>query len=130
MNGLRNMSDINRNLDSKKKPPRLKALLLSALVFPGLGQYVLGKKKLGLLIMALTGFCVYVVVSQVYAEMNALMAHMEQTGMVDFMSIQEESERISKQLNNPGFISASYGLAGLWIFSIVEVFRKTDQKKN
>lgn len=123
MNDMSNMSDINKKMDSEKKPPRLRALFLSALIFPGLGQYVQGKKKLGLLIMALTGICIYVVVSQVYAEMNALMAHMEQTGRVDFMSIQEESEKISKQLNNPGFISASYGLAGLWIFSIVEVFR-------
>ena len=110
-----------------EKKPVLRFLFLSAFIFPGLGQFAQGKKRLGIALMILTLICVYVVFSQVYSQMNAMMAQMEQTGMVDFMVIQEESERISRELNNPVFIISSYGLMGLWLFSIVEIFRKAEK---
>jgi len=116
------------NKPQEKKSPVFRFLFLSAFIFPGLGQLAQGKKRLGLIIMMITLVCVYIVFSQVYSQMDAMMTQMEQTGMVDFMVIQEESERISQELNNPSFIISSYGLFALWIFSIIEVFRKASKK--
>ncbi len=119
-------------MNEKTKSPNkniAKPLLLSALVFPGLGQFVQGKRLLGLLIMLLLSWAVYIVFSEASKQINEATDRMAQSGVIDIMEIEEESHKIVTNLDTPQFVNASYSIVGLWLFSIVEVFRKTENKK-
>jgi hypothetical protein len=116
---------MNKTLPSNntKQPSKIKALLLSALVFPGLGQFSQSKKILGLSIMALCAVCVFIVLGEAMTEINAASERMLQSGSVDILRAQEEAREILNNLKTVKFLGALYTLVGLWLFSIIEVFR-------
>ena len=113
--------------ENTQKPSRTKALLLSALVLPGLGQFSQGKKMLGLGIMALCAVCVFIVIGEAMGEINAATERMLQSGSVDMFRAQEEAHDILNNLKTVKFLGALYTLIGLWFFSIIEVFKPSSK---
>jgi len=117
------MNDTTNTQNSQKKTGKVKAFILSGLVFPGLGQLSQGKKKLGLFIMALCAVCVFIVIGEAMSEINAASERMLQSGSVDVLRAQEEAHDIINNLKTFKFLGALYALIGIWLFSIIEVIR-------
>ncbi len=112
----------------------LKAALLSALVFPGLGHFSLKKPLPGFLLSGTSLFCLYFLISAMLTIANDLTTQL-QNGEIPFELI-ALSEQISNQLtaNNGGLINfVSLILLILWLVAIADSFRLgrlQDQKDN
>jgi hypothetical protein len=53
---------------------------------------------------------------------------MAQSGSLDILRAQEESHSIISNLKTPKFLTAFYGLIGLWLYSIIEIFEPFKKK--
>lgn len=117
------MNQGKTNTAQKDKPKgKTKAVILSAAVFPGLGQLSQGKKPLGIFIMVACGLCLFIVLGEAMGEINAAAQRMAQSGSLDIFRAQEESHAIIMNLKTPKFLTALYALIGLWVYSIIEIF--------
>lgn len=117
---------------SEKTPPqktgKFKALILSGLVFPGLGQLSQKRYVMAAIIAGLSVLCFYLVFTEMLVATNAAAARMMESGTMDFASLNAEAEQIVLNLDSPLFLVAGYSLIGLWIFSIVEIFKPLFKK--
>ncbi len=118
---------------SEKAPPqqntgKFKAAILSGLVFPGLGQLAQKRYVMAAIIAGLSVLCFYLVFTEMLVATNAAAARMMESGTMDFTSLNAEAEQIVLNLDSPLFLVAGYSLIGLWIFSIVEIFKPLFKK--
>lgn len=105
-----------------KRP--LKALLLSALIFPGIGQVSMGYVKRGWLIITINIVLLYLIINEVLQKTFQVVEEMQKSGEAI------NSELISKTANNmTGFSDNAY-LNSLfliliisWLFSVIDAYR-------
>jgi len=113
--------------NSEKNPPlpksKVKAVLLSALVFPGLGQLFQKRYLMAAIVISLSSLCLYILFTEMLVETNAAAARIMQSGSMDFMRIHAEAQQIVLKLNTPLFLGAGYSLIALWLLSIVDIFK-------
>lgn len=69
----------------------IKSALLSALIFPGVGQISAGYKKRGWLFIVLSSVFLYLIISKIIQQANSIVNEMQKNGVV--MNIEEISNR-------------------------------------
>lgn len=102
----------------------VKAALLSGLVFPGLGQLVLGAKRRGTLLIVGTLSCLTAMI--VVATRKALMIldTLAREGRpLDMQSIREAAEQASAPPGSLVFNLFLFGLVLCWLYAIVDAYR-------
>jgi MFS-type transporter involved in bile tolerance (Atg22 family) len=121
------MKKVPSSSDSEKKPPlpksKVKAVLLSALVFPGLGQLFQKRYLIAAIVISLSSLCMYILFTEMLVETNAAAARIMQSGSMDFMRIHAEARQIVLNLETPLFLGAGYSLIALWLLSIFDIFK-------
>jgi len=115
---------MNDKKEATKEKSKIKAMLLSGAVLPGLGQLYQKKKILGGVIIFLTISSLYVLLSAATEEINKAADRIIRSGNTDMMKIFEESHQVTANLEQSGFYLAFYLLIACWIFATFEVFRK------
>lgn len=102
----------------------LKGALLSGLVFPGLGQVVLGAKTRGWALIVAAILCLGVIVASATHKALRILDTLAQEGRpLDIESITEAAERASTTTGTVVFNLVFLVLIGCWLFSIVDAWR-------
>lgn len=117
------MNESKAIAQNKTAQSNIKPLILSAFVFPGLGQLSQGKKTLGFIIIAACVICLYIVLGEATNEMNAAAQRILNSGSIDPFRIQEEAHDILLHLKTFKFLAALYSLIALWVFSMINIFK-------
>ena len=101
----------------------IKASLLSALIFPGLGQLLLRHYKTGLAMMIIAFTCIATVVSQAFSKALSIAHQIEQNGgMLDEATISSSIELASQNYDNQLVNLAMLGLVLCWLVSVVHAY--------
>ena len=102
----------------------IKAALISGLVFPGLGQIIIGAKKRGWVIVAVTMTSFVVLVNQALQRanelVNQLMANNPTPDMEDISRLAEQSTQFS---NSPLLNTLLIIIFFCWIFGTIDAYR-------
>lgn len=102
----------------------LKAALLSGLVFPGLGQLVLGAKQRGLSFMLVAATCLGTVIVSATQTAFAILEQLGAEGKpLGIETISEAAARASTTAGTVLFNVAFYGLVLCWLAGIVDAWR-------
>lgn len=98
-----------------------KALLLSALVLPGLGQITLKRYKVGIAILVITTFSIYRVMSLAMEQANAVVNKMmTQDGVLDLQSLTDASgQSVSANTSYDLYV---WIIIACWVISIVDIW--------
>lgn len=102
----------------------IKSALLSALIFPGVGQISAGHKKRGWLFIMLSGVFLYLIVNKIIQQANSMINEMQKSGVA--MNVEEISNRTSSLI---GFSDNTYLNTLLilfivcWLLSIFDAYR-------
>ena len=117
-----------------KKSSLTKALLLSALVFPGAGQIHLKRFKTGFVLITIIIVCLFVMITLV---MNTAMSAMQQIqmqgGIVNMTDISRIATETTEKASNFGYSFSLTMIVVCWLYSIIDVViacRKTPAAKN
>lgn len=117
----------NTGSPSEKNAPltrsKVKAALLSALVFPGLGQLFQKRYLIACILIGLSSVCLYILFTEMLVETNEAAARIMQAGSMDFMRIHAEARQIVLNLNTRLFLGAAYSLIALWLLSVIDIFK-------
>jgi len=102
----------------------LKGALLSGLVYPGLGQYVLGRKGIGTACMAIITACIVYVVTRIIRLISVILEQMTQViakGSVDTFS---HLETTLKTVHDLSLLGKAVPIVILfcWIGSIIHAY--------
>ncbi len=102
----------------------LKGALLSGLVFPGLGQVVLGVKKRGWLLILTAVFCLGAIVVSAMQKALVIIEMLAKEGKpLDIESISEAAVNASTTSGTGVFNLFFLVLVLCWLFSIVDAYR-------
>lgn len=102
----------------------LKGALLSGLVFPGLGQVVLGVKKRGWLLILTAVLCLSAIIISATQKALAILESLAEEGKpLDIESISEAAARASTTSGTAIFNLFFLVLVLCWLFSIVDAYR-------
>ncbi len=122
----------NQKLLDYRMNRSLKGALLSGLVFPGLGQLVLGVKKRGWLLILAVVFCLGVIVVSATQKALAILEILAEEGKpLNIESISEAAVNASTTSGSNIFNVFFLVLVLCWLFSIVDAYRigaRQDQK--
>ena len=103
-------------------PKRNLALLLSALVFPGSGHFVLGRKARGCLFLVPALVALLLVLRQIMARLDQVMAQIDSGALpLDVQLIVEKVDALSAN-DGPAMTVAVAVLAACWIGSLIDTF--------
>ena len=98
------------------------ALLLSALVFPGSGHFLLGRKARGCLFLVPALVALVIVLRQIMARMDQIMAQIDSGALpLDVQLIMEKVEALSAS-DGPAMTLAVCVLVACWIGSLIDTF--------
>ena len=98
------------------------ALLLSALVFPGSGHFVLKRKARGCLFLVPALIALVIVLRQIMARLDQLMAQIDSGALpLDVQLIAEKVDALSAN-DGPAMTVAVGVLVACWIGSLVDTF--------
>jgi hypothetical protein len=101
----------------------IKATLLSALIFPGLGQLLLKYYKTGISLAILAFVCIVTVVSQAMSKALSIVEQIEQQGgSPDPVQIAAQIEQLSQQYDTHMINLAMSGLILCWFVSVVHAY--------
>jgi TM2 domain-containing membrane protein YozV len=104
--------------------PSLKAALLSALIFPGVGQLYAGYKKRGWLIIAANAVLVYFIISEVMNKAYQLVAEIQLDGnVIDIEKISNASAKITEFSDNTFINVVLILLIISWLFATIDAYR-------
>ena len=99
---------------------RAQALLLSALVFPGSGHFVLQRKARGCLFLVPALLALALVLRQIMARLDQVMAQIDSGALpLDVQLIMEKVETLSAN-DGPAMTVAVSVLVACWIASLVD----------
>jgi len=102
----------------------LKGALLSGLVFPGLGQVVLGAKKRGGLLILTVVFCLGVIVVSATQKALMILERLAEEGKpLDIQSISEAATHASTTPGTVAFNLFFLIMILCWLFSIADAYR-------
>jgi hypothetical protein len=94
----------------------IKAAVLSALVLPGLGQIVNGKKLKGFILITIVNIFMLVALALVFKGMGQLMVTMQTGGSVDVPAAMEQVRQSGGAV--PRWLLA--GFLGIWLYAFVD----------
>lgn len=94
----------------------IKAAVLSALVLPGVGQIVNGKKLKGFLLISIVNVFILVALVFVLKGMGQLVATIKAGEPVDAVTVLEQVRQSSG--NGPRWLLA--GFLGIWLYAVVD----------
>lgn len=102
----------------------VKAVLLSALIFPGIGHISAGYKKRGWIIVTLTIALIFLIIRESIKKAHKVIAEATKNGhAVDIEAISNVTSGLSGFSDNLFLNSLLILLVILWIFSIVDGYR-------
>jgi hypothetical protein len=109
-----------------------KAILLSALIFPGAGQFYLKRFKTALVLLTTIIICFAVMVASV---MNIAMSAVQQIesqqyGVVNMTQLTQIATDATHQSSNTGFTLSVIIIVCCWVYSIVDVIIAARGKAN
>lgn len=108
---------------SSSTSKRTQALLLSALVFPGSGHFLLGRKARGCLFLVPSLIALALVLRQIMARLDQVMAQIDSGALpLDPQLIMEKVEALSAN-DGPAMTVAVGVLVLCWIASLVDTLR-------
>jgi hypothetical protein len=103
-------------------PKRNLALLLSALVFPGSGHFVLGRKARGCLFLVPALVALLLVLRQIMARLDQVMAQIDSGALpLDVQLIVEKVDALSAN-DGPAMTVAMSVLVACWIGSLIDTW--------
>ena len=101
----------------------VKAVLLSGLVFPGLGQLVLKYYKRGIALTLATFICFYVLIENAMQQAFAIVGKMDlSSGMVDEKAITAAVSEAGRASDTVAIKLAVWVLLILWVIGIVDAY--------
>ncbi len=101
----------------------LQAVLLSALVFPGVGQIVSGHKKRGWSIVAVCLLLLIFFIREIMLRAYAVLEKMQQQGvMPDINTVSQLSAELSGFSDNLMLNGLLLALIAVWLLSIVDAY--------
>ena len=107
---------------SSSKSKRTQALLLSALVFPGSGHFVLGRKARGCLFLVPALVALVLVLRQIMARLDQVMAQIDSGALpLDVQLIVEKVDALSAN-DGPAMTVAMSVLVACWIGSLIDTW--------
>ena len=107
-------------MSSSPTSKRTQALLLSALVFPGSGHFLLGRKARGCLFLVPALVALVLVLRQIMARLDQLMAQIDSGALpLDVQLIVEKVDALSAN-DGPAMTVAVCVLVLCWIASLVD----------
>lgn len=102
----------------------VKAALLSALIFPGVGQISLGHKKRGWLIIAFIAVILYLIINEVMKIAYTVIEDMQKNGAtMDIETISNTTSGLIGFSDNMFLNILLVVLLATWIISIIDVYR-------
>jgi hypothetical protein len=102
----------------------IKAALLSGLVFPGLGYFVLKRPLRAIVVMALSAGCLVYLVDQAVRQAATVMDKITSGEVApDVASVQQLLASSSAGSDTTLATLASFVLLGCWLYSIVDGYR-------
>ena len=107
----------------------IKAALISGLVFPGLGQIIIGEKKRGWIIAGITLASFIVMINQAIQRASELVDKlMANNQMPDIEAISKLSEQATQFSDNTFLNSLLVIIFICWIFGTIDAYRAGDKK--
>ena len=107
---------------SSSQSKRTQALLLSALVFPGSGHFVLGRKARGCLFLVPALVALLLVLRQIMARLDQVMAQIDSGALpLDVQLIVEKVDALSAN-DGPAMTVAMSVLVACWIGSLIDTW--------
>jgi TM2 domain-containing membrane protein YozV len=102
----------------------VKAALLSALVFPGVGQISVGRKKRGWAIIGVNAVLIYLLISEIIQKAYAVVAEMQKNGgAIDIESISNTTSGMVGFSDNISLnILLTLIIVG-WVISVIDAYR-------
>ncbi|MCL6485182.1 MAG: hypothetical protein I4O49_13635 [Janthinobacterium lividum] len=96
------------------------ALLLSALVFPGSGHFLLGRKARGCLFLVPALIALVIILRQITARLDQVMAQIDSGALpLDVQLIAAKVDALSAN-DGPGMTLAVSLLAACWVASLID----------
>ena len=112
----------------------LRAVLLSGLIFPGLGQWLLGHRMRAVVFMLTVSICLIVIVhsatQQAYAVLDQLQAA---GGALDLTTISDAATQATRNIDNSVVHLTLIALMLVWVVGMVDAYRMgrlNDRKEN
>jgi hypothetical protein len=102
----------------------LKGILLSALVFPGLGHLALKRTRRGFVLVLVVLAALTLIVMAALRQARVILANIEQAGgMVDLGTVSQAASQASTAADGwvPG--AAALVLVGCWLFGVLDAWR-------
>ena len=101
--------------------PSTKAALLSGLVFPGLGQFILGRKWRGMTFLSGAAVSLYFIFSIMLEKANALAARIARGEIAaDPETVMHHARQATADTLNSGASLASMVLAAIWLLALLD----------
>lgn len=101
-----------------------KAVLLSALIFPGIGQISIGHKKRGWLIIFTGCIFLYLIISKVLQQTTIVVEKMQKSGVaLDIESISQQTSDLTNFSDNSTLNTLLIFFIVYWLFSIIDAYR-------
>lgn len=107
------------------------AVVLSALVLPGAGHLYLKQPGRGLVLIAMSLVCLWIIVAQAMQQASAVLAQLETEGIVpDAGQVADLVSHASNHSESGSAMVATLVLAGCWLFGIVDAYRLGKNEAN
>jgi len=104
--------------------PAVKAALLSALIFPGVGQLNLGEKKRGLLIVIVTLVSLFTLIYQAVQEAKMILDKLQENNqLIDMETISRAAAQSSSFSDNTLLNGLLIFIPLFWLYSIFDAYR-------
>jgi TM2 domain-containing membrane protein YozV len=102
------------------------AVLLSALVFPGIGHLYLKQNARGIALIAASTISLWFIIDSAMRQASAILDQIEAGGgVIDTSRI---SELAAQTPSTPGDSLATYALAACWLLGIIDAYRLGKKK--
>ena len=104
--------------------PSLKAVLLSAFVFPGAGYFILKQPKRGVISIAIVCASLLTIMREIYQK-TAIIAEQIADGRLpfDILVIQQKANEAISTLPTSMLTTLGIIIAIVWVFSMVDCYR-------
>lgn len=102
----------------------IKAALLSALIFPGVGHLYLKSNGRGIALLVLSALCLFVLTSKVFDQANAVLQKLQaEGGLIDPTRILELASQTAPAADTPALGVATLGLLACWFIGVIDAYR-------
>jgi len=108
----------------KKLHRSVKALLLSALLYPGCGHFFLKKKKTGCLFVALFTLPLFIIMHDMITKINHIIARIENGELpFDLIAVTEAVNNIIVGTSSQFITYNIYTMLAIWMICVLDAYR-------